>query len=120
MAASPVGRAVFRGRGAGELGPQEERKFTFPDQDPLLQNKQDGGRGCWRGAGGLWLQILPRLLLAPPANKILAVSLGRPGFGPAAALRRVMGSGLSQQPCPCARGRGGRLDSVCIQRLERI
>lgn len=39
-------------RGLQEGQDREEGKFTFPGRVPLLQNKQDGGRGCWQGCWG--------------------------------------------------------------------
>lgn len=56
-------------------------KFTFPGQAPWLQDKQDGGRSCRRGAGGLRIQTLPRPPPAPQACR--RRPFGKAGFGPA-------------------------------------
>lgn len=112
-------REAFRGRrdrGAGPSGrtDKEEGKFTFSGQVPSLQNKQDGGRGCWRGCRGpLDPETSQTAPGSPSANQSLAVSLGRPGSGPAHCFWKSDGLwALSAAPSLCS-GERPCLDGVC-------
>lgn len=76
-----------------------------------INRTEEGAAGG--GAGGLWSQTLPRLLLGPPASQSLAVFLGRLGFGPACCFWKSDRLWAISAALSLPLGRGRCLDSVC-------